>query len=226
MAIEQTDLAERDRELLRMAGLSVSEAAKLLSKSRQAVNFGVGQPKTYFNAPEVSAILHDAKRRDHERLVELQAYIVENFAPDDGALISFSGISRDQIRLASAAGNEFIFVFNGTVDRLSPSSLFGSILLDVVSRGALYSILIPGEWVVEHLQEMLGIDAASHVQIFSDASYLPSLLVMSTTTGYQGFCFGVVSSEELQQSEAVNLWNRLKLLRHPIHQRSQAQRSA
>lgn len=72
-------MSERDRALLKIAGLTAADVARLFDRTRQAIHLGVRGPANYFSARETILIFYEAQRRDAQGLGELVAFIDTNY---------------------------------------------------------------------------------------------------------------------------------------------------
>ena len=76
-------MSSRDIELLKVAEITVSEAADLFGRSRQAVYAGVNKPQHYLNSGHLLTIIQHAKRNDSERLQAIIGFVASRYSDSE-----------------------------------------------------------------------------------------------------------------------------------------------
>jgi hypothetical protein len=81
-------MSDEDRQLLDLAGLSITEAAALLGRSRQSIHKGLKQAYHYFRPPDLLTIARFAEANESNR-ARLLVHIFHNYrGPDFSAVFS------------------------------------------------------------------------------------------------------------------------------------------
>ena len=201
-------MAERDRRLLEAAGISITEAALLFRRSRQALYSGLANARTYFSAQDAMVLLHDAKRRDSSRLEELNNFIATNYDDAESRLILPGRIGHEQLSHVTSSADQVLLAFNGNVAHLSPGSDFAQVLKSVLgsSTREKLGLIVPSRWVVDYIKDKIGLAVPDHVGTDDSIQHLPSFVVTARDESFRAFFFGRLSLEEIPSTDAAELW--------------------
>jgi hypothetical protein len=198
-------MSRRDHGLLEAAGLSIADAAKLFNRSRQALYTGLAHERDYFSAEDAMAVMHDAKRRDSDRIEALTKFIRAQYSDAESSLILLDQVGYEQVSRVVRDADHVILVFNGYPEHLTSEATFAKVLKDLIASGQSFTFVIPSEWVIGYMDQNLGIRPATRVAT-EDITYLPSFLVMEKQGAYRAFFFLHLSVEGMTPTEAARLW--------------------
>jgi hypothetical protein len=216
-------VADRDRRLLVAAGLSVSEAAVLLGRTKAALYTGLSNNRRpYFSAQDAAIILHHAKRIDSSRIDELSKFISTNYPASESDLILPDRISKVQAGHVVDKADKIILVFNGNVSHLTAGTTFEKLLLELLElENTLLGLVVPSNWVIEYIESIIGkinkerkakeqavlLRIPDHRVFDPNVSYLPSFILTDNETAVRGFFFGRHALEEVPPTDATELWS-------------------
>jgi hypothetical protein len=201
-------MSKRDQALLAAAGLTVTAAAKILGRTRQAIYSGMSaasDDKPYFTGQEARWVWQDAKQRDSRQLDQLMQFVAANFPKSESDLILEYQVGYNQVQRVIAEGEEVIVAFNGNLEELDPNSTFAKILSDLLGSDQPPRLLLPGDWVASYIEERLKLKAPPYV-VRDELTYLPSFVAIRLKESYRAFFFQRFSPEECKVNVAEGLW--------------------
>jgi len=199
-------MSRRDHGLLEAAGLSIADAAKLFNRSRQALYTGLAHERDYFSAENAMAMIHDAKRRDSDRIEALSKFIRAQYSDAESNLILLDQVGYEQVSRVVRDADRVILVFNGFPEHLAPEATFAKVLKDLSAADQTFTLVIPSEWVIDFIKQNLGIRPPTYVAE-EDITYMPSFVATEKQGIYRAFFFLHLSVEGMGPSEAARLWS-------------------
>jgi hypothetical protein len=125
-------MSKRDRNLLRVAGLEIHEAATLLGRSRQALYQGIAGDRHYLPMPETLLIMRDAERRDDVAFTLTKCLIAQQFTVAEAEFLLPGPSSLQALSHAVRPAADVTIIYNGEQEQLS----FNSLLMQFISGAA------------------------------------------------------------------------------------------
>jgi hypothetical protein len=218
-------VADRDRRLLEAAGLTVSEAAVLLGRTKAALYTGLSNSRrTYFSAQDAATFLRHTKQTDSSRIDELNKFISNNYPASESDSILPDRISKVQAGHVVDKADQIILVFNGNVSHLTTTgTTFEKLLLELLELDTpQLGLIVPSNWVIEYIETVIEkinkermakeqnvrlLRIPDHRVFDPNVSYLPSFILTANETAARGFFFGRHALEEVPPRDATELWS-------------------
>jgi hypothetical protein len=212
-------MSQRDRDLIKFAGLSVEAAASLLGRTRQAVYQGMSAPnRDYFGSLEVVGLFQDAKRRKIRHLQALRHLIETEYGRRIAELIDADFIDNALAMSMIEESEEIILGINGSNDVIHPKSSFTPTIDAAlqVRKGTLCLIAAAG-WIRDYFLSRMaqlhpGVapeDLPIHILTDDMMENFPSFCLLSRQGERDGFWFGTSSLDRISVENATRLWNYL-----------------
>jgi len=209
----------RDRELLRLMDLSMSDAAELFGLTRQAIHAGISKPSDYFMLPHLVVLVQYAKVADLattfeiirfiEKNYELQSKILRQIKLADLIVPRRAGI-RTLLNVCSAATGITILLTNN-IEHLGPRSLLTVAIKQLLSRHRDIIDFVVGDlwWfrniAITQLKIPDSVKVAMRPFLVDDA---PTPVIMVVGPDLRGFVVGRLSVEEIDPVDARTFWLR------------------
>lgn len=202
-------MSERDRELLKVAGVSVAKAATLVGKSRQAFYAGIKKRTSYLSISDLVILIQDTKRRDSSNLSRLLEFIEVRYSGDpliDKELLIPSRVGIQQLLRACSNAGKIIVLINGNRTHLGSQSPLMRTLVEILNNENVgrTEIVVPNSEIKKELDKLFEIPT-SQLTINLEMIDIPTILI-SKNDSVRAFGFTNTSVEELDGQDAEWLW--------------------
>jgi hypothetical protein len=204
-------MSERDRKLLKAAGLTVAQAAKLLGRTPAAFYTAMRQEKDCFETAHLSVMVNHARRRSPDTLHKLLSFVENEYDVKeiDRELIGSYWSTQRQVLRACSAESQVIALCNSNILHLHPDKMFGQTLRELIRLyGKFLDVEVPNSsWENDIIRWHL---VPPTIKMTSRTVEVPAILTIASDKAAsdrpRGFVFCAFSAEEIDESDAYNLW--------------------
>jgi hypothetical protein len=201
-------MSQRDKELLKFAGLDQQKAAALFGCVRQTIANGVKGSVNYFSTPGTIAILNDARQRDYKDIEALVQFVRSNYSLGEQELILWDQVHLAQMKKIAKEAARIILVFNDDVENLKKTAPFALFLEHVLAHHAgILDVMVSSDWVKAYVESLGG--KQPRITVINPAVPLPAIAlfqILNENDARRAFIFGKFSPAEMLRHEAARLW--------------------
>lgn len=200
-------MSQRDKDLLKAAGLGKQEVATLFGCVRQTIYLGLKESKNYFSVPGTIALLDEARRRDFKGMGALIQFIQSAYSADEQELILWDQVHLAQMSVIAENAKKVVLFLNDDLENLKKTDSCVSFLETALADyPEVLEVLVLSSWVKGYVESLS--KKKFKIAVIQPAIPLPAIAFFQAKSddSVRGFMFGKLSPSEMLAHETTRLW--------------------